>query len=190
MKALIRLFIAIEISEKQKHELTCLQNRMRHHLEGVRWVRPEGLHLTLKFIGETEEDNVASIKKAMDLTASSITGFQITFGGCGAFPSLQKARIIWIGLDNGSSEVKRMAEELQKYLSKYGFAREKRTYHPHLTLGRFRYPLPDNITNEIIEHEASFVTSVSEVGSVNLFKSQLLPQGAVHTTIYKTHLKV
>lgn len=188
MKKPVRLFIAVKISEKQKHELTSLQNKLKNHLEGVRWVRPEGLHLTLKFIGETEEDAIASIKQAMDLTVPSIAAFKMKFGGCGAFPSPQKARIIWVGLIQGLSEMKRLAEDLQDNLSVYGFAPEKRPYQPHITLGRLRYSLPEIITTKILEEEDTFLSSVSDVDCMTLFTSQLLPRGALYTEIYQASL--
>ena len=190
MKEQVRLFIAIEVSEQQKHELTELQHKLKGDLEGVRWVRLEGLHLTLKFFGEIEEEKIGLIVKAMDYSMASLTAFQIIYGGCGVFPSPQKARVIWTGLAEGASDVQKLAEKLENNLSGYNLAREKRAYHPHLTLGRLRYPLSENVINKIIEQERTFKTAAAGINGVILYKSQLFRQGAVYTPIHKATFKI
>jgi len=181
--------VAIEVSVQQKHELFELQNKLKSRLEGVRWVRPEGLHLTLKYFGEVEDIKIGLIKQAMDITASFIEAFSLEYGGFGVFPSPNKARVIWTGLSEGASEVTKLAEELEDNLSGKGFTPEKRLYHPHLTLGRLRYALPENVIRMIIEEESSFRSSAKAIGGLILFESRLFKQGAVYTPLYEASFK-
>lgn len=186
---LARLFAAIEVSVQQKHELFELQNKLKNRMEGVRWVRPEGLHLTLKFFGEVEDIKIEFIKQAIKSTALSTEVFNLKYGGFGVFPSPDKARVIWAGLSEGASDVTKMAADLEDNLSGKGFTPEKRLYQPHLTLGRLRYALPENYVRMIIEEQNSFRTSAKAVDSLVLFESRLLRQGAVYTPLYEASFK-
>ena len=97
----MRLFIAIDPSAEQREGLQSLQQRLAGSLDGVKWARPEGLHLTLKFLGEQEEDLIHEIIAAMEKAAALTTPFNLQFGQAGVFPSPQRARIIWTGVRSG-----------------------------------------------------------------------------------------
>ncbi len=174
---------------QQKHELYELQTKLKNRLEGVRWVRPEGMHLTLRFFGEVEDIKIGLIKKAMDSTASLIDSFALRYGGFGVFPSPNKARVIWTGLSEGAPAVIDLAGELENNLSGQGFKPEKRPYRPHLTLGRLRYTLPENMLKMIVKEESSFQTSAKEIDGLTLFESRLFKQGAVYNPVYGVLLK-
>jgi len=184
MGELPRLFIAIEVPDVQRNELNSLQKRIKQHLEGVKWVRPEGLHLTLKFLGETEADKIDSIRKVMDSSVAAASRFQVQYSGIGVFPDTKKARVVWVGLKEGVSEVQKLADEIENNLSMYQFVKENRPYHPHLTLGRLRYPLPEKKIQHVLDQERNFITKTTEIEKITLYHSQLLKHGAIYSEVY------
>jgi RNA 2',3'-cyclic 3'-phosphodiesterase len=144
--------------------------------------------LTLKFIGEAEDKDLPLIKKAMDIAASSRDSFRIKYGSLGVFPSLNKARVIWAGLEEGSSELQNIAAILENSLADHSFKPEKRQYYPHLTLGRLRFSIPENRIRTIIDKEKSFTTSESEADELLLFNSSLSRQGPLYTQMHQSIL--
>jgi len=182
---LARLFVAIELSKKQKQEVYSLQQKLREYLEGVRWVRPEGLHLTLKFLGETDLSWIEPIKKAMDRAAADTSSIKIIYGSSGVFPSPKKARVLWIGLREGAEALQSLAENLDQILAKSGFMPEKRKFHPHLTIGRLRSSVPEKMIRRFLEEESNFQTTMLDAKQAVLFESRLHPDGALYTPLYK-----
>ncbi len=181
-----RLFIALELTEEQKREVGALQEKLQTYMEGVRWVKPQGLHLTLKFLGETDEARLDHIKQAMDESAASIKQFAVVYGQSGVFPSPRKARIIWVGLREGYEAVCDVATGMEKALARCGFEPEKRKFTPHLTIGRARNPLPENIARLYMDREKSFTTAACVIRGATLFESKLSPQGATYLVRYRS----
>ncbi len=186
---MIRLFVAIELSKKQKQEVYSLQQRIRKYLEGVRWVGSDGLHLTLKFLGEIDQAGIEPVKAAMDRAAADTGSIKIIYGGGGVFPSPKKARVLWIGLKKGADQVQNLAENLDQILAKHGFKTEKRKFHPHLTIGRLRRPVHEKIIRRFLEEESNFQTSMLEAKQAVLFQSTLHPDGAIYTPLHRTDFK-
>ena len=106
------------------------------HLEGVRWVPPENMHLTLKFLGETDPALLPGIAAALKRTAASVAGYGYRLKGLGVFPNLSRPRVIWAGLQEGRLETEALFSRLEEELAPLGVAREGRQYFPHLSLGR------------------------------------------------------
>ncbi len=186
---MLRLFIAIELSEKQKEEVTGLQNKLKQYLDGVRWVKPAGMHLTLKFLGDTEPAQVEQVKAAMDEAVSDLGSFGLAYGRSGVFPSPAKARVIWLGLKDGEEQVRKLAENMEQALYSRGFPRDKKAFTPHLTIGRARGRIPKNKIECFIEQEEAFETARVRVDGVVLFESRLNPEGAIHTPLYTASLE-
>ncbi len=180
-----RLFIALELSEEQKKEINALQEKIKAYLGGIRWVKPEGLHLTLKFLGETEEERIASIKQTLDNVSSTIKSFEIAYGKTGVFPSPKKARVFWVGLTAGSETVSSLAAEIERSMSFSGFAPEKRKFTPHLTIGRARGSLQEGQIRRFIDEERTFKTTSCRIKKVLLYESELTPRGAIYTVRHK-----
>jgi RNA 2',3'-cyclic 3'-phosphodiesterase len=185
----LRLFIAIALSEKQKKEVGVLQNRIKGYLNGVRWVRHETMHLTLRFLGETDETRLPELKKAMDETTAGEARFDFSLRASGVFPGIEKARVLWIGLGDGASLITALAEKLNQKLTNRGFVPEKRPFRPHLTIGRLRYPLPEDEIKKFINDEISFLGSSMIVREITLFKSILSRHGAVYHPLYHSMLQ-
>lgn len=181
----MRLFIAIDLSEQQVKKIRTLQERLKSYLDGVKWVAPRNLHLTLKFLGEVDPDKINQLRTIMDKTAGKIEPFNIRFAGCGVFPSPAKARVLWIGVREGFQELQGVASSLEKGLVNFGSAPDKKDYKPHLTLGRLRYPLQENKIRKFLDEEKSFTTEGVRIREMILYESRLLEQGALYSRIYK-----
>lgn len=180
-----RLFIALELSEQQKKEVSAFQEKIKDYLDGIRWVKPEGLHLTLKFLGETEPGRIDRIKQAMDDTVSVTKRFDIIYGKSGLFPSPGKTRILWIGLRKGDREAGELADRLDRELSRAGFEPEKRSFKAHLTLGRVRNSLSEAAAKRYLNQESSFTTTARTIDGITLFESSLSSRGASYSILYQ-----
>lgn len=129
----MRIFIALDIPEEIRNRMTEYMEDARKLVPDARWARIEGLHVTLKFIGETSEARVQEIKLA--LGGIKAEPFGIEFAGVGFFPNPKSARVFWIGVQGGEA-LSKLAASVDAALENIGFAREEKAYHPHLTLAR------------------------------------------------------
>jgi 2'-5' RNA ligase len=129
----MRLFVALDIDEAVRQRIVRFVEGVRNFAPEVRWVKPESLHVTLKFIGERPLDELESIKEAF----SSVSGnaIQMTLRDYGFFPTLKSARVFWIGIESGS-DLKGLAESVDNATAKLGIARDEHAFSPHLTLAR------------------------------------------------------
>lgn len=182
---MMRLFIAIKLSDQQRKEIHHFQQDIKPFLEGVRWVPAENLHLTLKFLGEVSKDQLKAVQAAIDHSCADRESFQLIYGGCGVFPSPLKARVIWTGLLSGQDVVENIAEKIDNNLHRIGFSPEKRKFKAHLTLGRMRYPLDRTLIEKSISAGEQFKTSEALVDRVLLVESSLTRHGAVYRAIYE-----
>ncbi len=177
----------MELSNQQKHILHDLQGRLRGKLSGVRWVRPENMHLTVKYLGDTAEDLLETIKLEITEVLKTIEPFNVKYGKCGVFPSPQKARVIWVGLKEGHAETLNLHEKVESCLVKLGLAPERRVYTPHLTLGRVRYQLSPSAVESTVAENILFETDSSIVDGLVLFQSNLTKQGATYLPLYRAN---
>jgi 2'-5' RNA ligase len=129
----MRIFIALDIPSEIRAGMREYAERVHVLAPEARWARAEGLHVTLKFIGETSDERVAQIKSA--LAAVKASPFEINFAGVGFFPGAKSPRVFWIGVDGGEA-LSQLAANIDDQVSRLGFPREERGYHPHLTLAR------------------------------------------------------
>lgn len=182
---MLRLFLALELSGQQKHSLHNLQGNLKKNLSGMRWVRPENMHLTVKYLGDTAEDLLETLELEISEAVSSIEPFSIKYGKCGVFPSPQKARVIWVGLKEGNAETLNLHEKVENTIVKLGLASERRVYAPHLTLGRVRYQLSPSAVESIVAENILFETDYAIVDGLILFQSHLTKQGAAYVPLYK-----
>lgn len=186
---MLRLFLALELSGQQKHLLHDLQSKLKINLNGVRWVRPENMHLTVKYLGDTAEDLLETLKLDITEAMKTIEQFSIKYGECGVFPSPQKARVIWVGLKEGNAETLNLHEKVENTVIKLGLAPERRAYKPHLTLGRVRYQLSPPAVESMVAENILFETDCAIVDGLVLFQSHLTKQGATYVPLYKANFK-
>jgi 2'-5' RNA ligase len=186
----LRLFVAIELPETWLHALAELQQRMQtalsqdEALAGVRtrWVRPEAIHLTLKFIGEVEPDRLAPVREQLSRAVPQAPGIELALGRAGSFSERRAPRVIWAAVQTSDAHaLRRLAEDVETWLAAAGVPRERRAFAPHLTLAR----LPNDL-NDAMRLRVAAVTGGVEtpdvapfaVEHVSLMQSLLGPDGA------------
>lgn len=180
----MRTFIAIELDPEVKKSLTDFLARLKQlGPKNISWVRQEGMHLTLKFLGEIDETQVTPIKDVLNSILKNYSRFPMAVTGTGFFPSNPKyLRVLWVGVEEQPALMS-LQLELESGLEKMGFLREKRAFHPHLTLGRVRVPSNlKEILDEMENHKNSTFGDMS-VQKITFFQSTLKPSGAEYTVL-------
>jgi len=189
----IRSFIAIELPDELKPELVELQARLKTaDPGGVKWVDPQGIHLTLKFLGNIAADRTGDIIRAMNEAARGIPPFQLTIGGLGVFPNPRRAQVAWVGLSGQVDKLARFQAQLEASLARLGFAPETRPFSPHLTLARLRpqaSPAERQSLGQLIISTRFASSYPIVVTAINLMRSQLTRQGAIYSQIGSVELK-
>jgi len=183
----VRLFVALEIPAAVGDNLAALIKEFRELSSQVadkrpRWVRPENLHVTLKFIGEVAEAKLDGIRAALS-TVQTDAQLELRFHALGFFPNENHPTVLWTGL-NASSNLQTLAEDIDRALATQGIAKEKRAFVPHLTLARFDPPgLHENLRVVIQKNSARDFGSFP-AREFHLIESRLKPSGAEYTTLH------
>jgi len=181
--------MAIEIPDSIKSELAQTQRRLINSgAVDASWTRGEGMHLTLKFLGEVPEAKIPDIMNALTHAAGSIAGFRIDVAGVGTFPNPKNARVVWAGLSGDVEMLLMLRAAVEESMVGLGFEREERKFTPHLTLGRIKRVRAPAKWLKALEDLREISLSGFEVTSVRLMKSELEPSGAVYTEIGKVAL--
>ncbi len=183
--ALVRSFVAIEISQEARAQIDHFICHAPCDLNGLKWTRPENLHLTLKFLGEMPLSALKPIAEALRGAARGILPFSYRLSGLGAFPSMADPSIVWIGVQEGSQEIVSAAENIASCLEAFGFAPEEKKFQAHLTIARIK---DAKIAREVSRwlREARFSSAHPvQVTQLVLFKSILTAQGAVYEPMEK-----
>ncbi len=134
----MRLFFALELPESLRAELDALVEALRPLARGVRWVRAGGMHLTVRFLGEVEDDRQETLAQAGRAAAARSSPPRLRSGALGAFPARGLPRVIWLGVEDADGSLGALHQALETALEGAGFGRESRPFSPHLTLGRVR----------------------------------------------------
>jgi len=188
----IRAFIAIEMPDEVRAGLSSLQRKLRPGQHPyVKWVHPEGIHLTLKFLGNIRRDQVSPIEEALSQASTGVSPFQLQLGGLGAFPNLARPRVIWVAMTGDLEQLATLQRGIEQCLIPLGFARESRPFAPHLTLGRLRErasPEERRRIGELVKATQSEDAATMEAGAVSLMRSTLTPQGAIYDCIARFEL--
>ena len=190
---IVRTFVAIEIPEPLRQSLDLSVEALRSGLreDWVRWVRPGSMHLTLKFLGEIEQQQVSPIQEILDEVAKGFSNFDLEIKGFGCFPNRNRPRVLWVGLEPPGAVLLPLQAELARQLENIGFEGERRDYHPHLTIGRVRKNLSGAEAQglAIWAQEAQIRTvGQFEVESIRLIRSVLKPSGAEYSQLHAARL--
>lgn len=177
----MRAFIAIDIPDAIRAFLRQKQAAFRAAMADASWVRPEGIHLTLKFLGEISEAKVKEVTGALK-TLGHFDPFSIGVRGFGFFPDARRPRVFWIGVE-APPDLGRLAERVDEAMSNIGFAREGRAFQPHLTLARFRTPRPQPAIETLLSRQGTDELLSFEVAEFFLFESKLSPEGAKYRKV-------
>ena len=183
----IRSFIAIELPEEAKEGLARLKKELERDKHNfVKWVDPRGIHLTLKFLGNIPSKQVTEITEAIAGVAQGISPFHLEIGGLGAFPSLRQARVLWVGIGGEVEKLSGLQQNIDSALAALRFAKEERSFVPHLTLARIRQgasPLERRSFGELVGSTIFEDKYRVTVESISLMRSQLTPAGAIYTRL-------
>lgn len=180
----LRTFIAFKLPEKIVVAIGNVQERLKPYGFGVRWVKPENIHLTLKFLGNTQKSDTETIGEAIYESAKSFVPISLTAKGIGAFPGIQRPRVIWVGISGQLTTLQELQTALDEKLEFMGFPREKRPFKGHLTLGRVKGRIEPKRFHAALRDAGAFEPESFVVDTLVLYQSELKPTGAVYTSLY------
>ena len=191
-KALMRCFLAIDLPSALKDAICSATIGARRALgpDIVRWIPPQNIHLTLKFLGDTAATSLEHIRSALEAEVPHFKHFNLGLNGLGAFPNAKRPRVLWIGLEAPAALIS-LQHELDMATSRLGYASEERGFSPHLTIGRVR---PNVSTagvlsiRQVLEGAPVGWLGTLPVGAVHLYKSELLPAGSVYTRLHTVQM--
>jgi len=187
-ETLMRVFIAIDLSSSIRKSLSDQITQLGNILgkSGVRWVKPSGIHLTLKFLGETPDHTVERVQNTLSEIVPRFSPFTMRIGTFGCFPNARRPRVLWIGIQEPTGVLEKLHQEIEMELRKIGFKAENRPFSAHLTLGRIK----KNVSSSNLKALASQIGAVriGELGTeavqeICLIRSILRPTGAEYTRL-------
>jgi RNA 2',3'-cyclic 3'-phosphodiesterase len=171
----VRLFVAVDVPASIKDAIDADVVEPLQALEGAKWTRPQGRHLTLAFLGNVDDERVDDVAAA--LRGVHHDPFEAAFDAVGGFPNVKRPRVLWVGIGNGRERLASLAASVQVALEPLGFEPERRAFHPHFTLSRFPQPRAQSVP-EVEVPQTPFA-----VDAFCLFRSQLHPKGARYTVL-------
>ena len=177
----MRLFVALDIPENVRRTISELMQKLEPTCLGARWVRAEGMHVTLKFIGEASEEKVAAVRKELSAVHSAQAA-ELGFRNVGFFPNARHPRVFWVGIET-SPNLAEMAGEIERRLEKLGIPREDRAFKPHLTLARFKSEEGLPRLHDAIQKLGAVEFGRMSTEEFYLYQSTLKPGGAEYTKL-------
>ncbi len=186
--SLLRAFIAVEIPSPLQHTIqestASLHKALGHDL--VRWVPPQNVHLTLKFLGDVSSSSLDLIKQMLTVEAAQHPCFEMQIEGIGSFPNPRRPRVIWVGL-HAPAELESLQRGIESASARLGYATDEKGFSPHLTIGRVKQNLSAVEVQRIrteLEKTKIGLLGVVRVNAAHLFKSDLQPSGSIYTRLF------
>ena len=178
----MRCFVSIDISEEVRLSISGAIAKVKGLSKGIRWVPPDHVHLTLKFLGETDDAIVLQIQERLSLLCSKHAPFALTVSGTGGFPNLRRPNVLWVGIDE-SAPLGLLNRDIEQSMAELGYERETKRFSPHLTVGRVKsMDGLEAVIREWVTFKGSFFGTIT-VGETLLMKSTLKPGGAEYSKI-------
>ncbi len=189
----VRSFIAIELPPDVKNGLHRIEHKMKQGGHpGIKWANPEGVHITLKFLGNISTKQITAINKAIEETTQGFSPFLLKIASLGGFPDLRQPRILWIAINGEVEKLLELQKKLDSLLVSCSFPKEGRPFVPHLTLARIK----DSVLPEERRDIGTFIKPLGieagisfDVQTVSLMRSQLTPKGAIYSCLFTSRLK-
>jgi len=187
MQKKIRAFIAIHLPAEVRDYLATISADLSRQLPqgAVRWVKPDRIHLTLRFLGDTDVRLLPDIQNALDEVATQQQRFDLYLEGFGCFPNCKRPRILWAGVAGRLKEAAQLKEEIDSALAPLGWEEEKRPFRPHLTIGRVK----DARTAVSPTWPESLQRPAIPVDAIHLIESELTPNGPIYTVRHSGTLR-
>jgi len=185
----MRLFVAMDVPDEIKGVISTALEGLKSGVEGVRWVKPENIHLTLKFIGDYEERKLDRLVDEVRKAALRSPRFTALLGGCGAFSSPSKARVIWVDMREGGEGAAVVARKVDSRLGKIGVKRESRPFRAHLTLGRLKRPKDCSDMLDRLDDDLEELAEMPfDVHEIVLYRSLLSSEGPTYVSLQHIEL--
>jgi 2'-5' RNA ligase len=185
-----RAFVAVPIEEAPRRAMARLIQSLQYKTQGVRWIDPANLHLTIAFLGDVPTQDLPEVGRALDDAASGRPAIDLQLRCLGAFPHRSRPRILWIGGGDGSTEVVSLAAQVQGALEPFGFRRDLRPYAVHATIGRVKEGARARGLTEILDAYSDWEAGVSETVEIHLMASVLGPKGPSYSIVSRHPLGV
>ncbi len=184
----LRAFIAIPLPPEVTDLAADLQTRLRSGGLKLRWVRLQGMHLTLKFLGDIPESLVGDLGRAMQRAGSGFGSVDLTTQGMGVFPGIRRPRVLWLGIGGETERLGQLHGRLDAELEQIGFARDKRPFRAHLTLARAKGVVNARLLLDAMQTRGQYAARPFQAQQMILYQSDLQPRGAVYTARAKVDL--
>ena len=188
---MIRVFWAINLNQEIRVALREFQFRLRKDIPSIHWVKPESLHLTVKFLGEIDEEQLTSIQRAVEIGIQDCTPFSLEVRGFGGFPTIKQPRVLWAGISGEGAVLQRLVSQVEEALIPLGFPAETKAFRGHLTLARVKQGGREIgmalARSQVLEKDHYF--GMLPVEKLCLFRSELKPTGAVYHRLTEIQLK-
>jgi 2'-5' RNA ligase len=185
----MRLFVAVHLPQEIRDGLAAVQERLRRAQADVSWVKPANLHITLKFLGETEPKRLERIGPVLAEAARNMAPFSLTVAGVGTFGG-RIPRVVWAGAREGAAPLEALAGAVENGLARVGFPKERRRFTAHFTLGRVRSPRNAEVLLAAIRDEPTEPLGVVPVEQFVLMQSRLDPGGSIYTALERFPLEI
>ena len=180
MKNRLRTFIAVSLSSSVLAGIEKTVQTLQTHFGDVRWVEPQNMHVTLKFLGDIPLNDLPQLIRTVTQCTREMDSFDLTFQEIGAFPNRESPKTIWIGCREGSKELIQLAERIDTGLSSLGFPKESRRFLPHLTIGRIKKPVQESPLMSLLDEEQNRLFGSCSVSEVQIFSSELTRHGTIY----------
>ena len=186
---MLRLFISANLTPALVDSLGDLQTELKRRLanQPLSWARLEGIHLTLKFLGDTDPTRVETIVASLQVAVSSHAPFTLTVAGLGCFPNLRQPNVLWVGVEDPDKALQRLAASVDKATTRLGWEQEKRPFTGHLTLARIKRDTHNDARRVIGAQISQLLLAdplgVLPVNSLHLMRSELRPGGSIYTEL-------
>lgn len=187
----MRVFIAVELPQKLKEKVAKIQDKIKESdkVNRIKWVSPDSLHITLKFLGEIEKQRLKDVFEVVEKTSSNFCCFSVNIQGMGIFPESGTPRVLWVGIEEGACELFQIVQKLEKDLFERGFAREKKEWKPHITIGRVKQIINKQLIKNLVGREKNTEGAKVKVEKISVMQSRLTPQGAIYTPLKRFSLQ-
>ena len=189
--AALRTFIAIDVPPAVHDTIARIQNRFKSLGVHASWVKPGNIHLTLKFLGDTDPDRIPGIQNKLTETLASFAPFRMSLDSAGVFPNTKHPRVLWVGLKDEKGALETLQTAIEQALESVGFPLEQRPFSPHLTLARIKSlkEIKSPKGKKELKDELDAVNQEGigshpfDVGEIKLYESQLTPKGSIYTVL-------
>lgn len=187
----MRTFVAVDIGDDVRDELGGLIEQLKDSIDArsgeMKWIRPDSVHLTLKFLGEVGDNDIVSVCEVVEKVVEKYEHFYVELGSVGSFGN--PPRVIWVGINDSDGILTKMADEIERELFNIGFDKEGKKFKPHLTLCRIKSVKAGWNTKDVLPEFADYEGPEMSVETVSVYHSKLKPKGAEYTAIKKAELK-